>query len=237
MGYIGRPADIVEGMAALHGWGRAARAIADCSGVVPVVFTVTGPAVSGPALLLGLADHVVMTEDAYAFVSGPTMVAEFTGVVVDADELGGASAHARFSGAASLVVPDRDAAESAVADLLWYLRRTRAAPGTASADPGADRPERHHPEAATGSHDISTSRAIVDGDGCRAGAGGPQPVTALATIGGRPVGILNQPTALAGTLDIPASQKGARSPATPSTFDHHPVDTPGFTRAAPQWRG
>ncbi len=37
IGYIGSAgADIVEGMAALHGWGRAARAIADCSGVVPV---------------------------------------------------------------------------------------------------------------------------------------------------------------------------------------------------------
>ena len=35
------------------------------------------------ALLLGIADHVIMTEAAYAFVSGPTMVAEFTGVVID----------------------------------------------------------------------------------------------------------------------------------------------------------
>ena len=55
-------ADLPEGMAALHGWGRAARALADCSGIVPVIMAVTGPAVSGPALLLGLADHVVMTE-------------------------------------------------------------------------------------------------------------------------------------------------------------------------------
>src|SRR4029453_9395620 len=107
--------------AALHGWGQAARAIADCSGVVPVILSVIGPAVSGPALLLGLADHVVMTEDAYAFVSGPTMVAEFTGVTIDADELGGAGAPARFSGAAWLVVPDRGAAADAVADLLAYL--------------------------------------------------------------------------------------------------------------------
>ena len=51
-------ADIVEGMAALHGWGQAARAIAECSGVVPVIMVVDGPAVSGPALLLGLADFV-----------------------------------------------------------------------------------------------------------------------------------------------------------------------------------
>ena len=108
-------------MAALHGWGTAARALAACSGVVPVIMAVTGPAVSGPALLLGLADHVVMSEEAYAFVSGPVMVAEFTGVEIDADELGGAASHARFSGVASLVVADDDAATDAVADLLAYL--------------------------------------------------------------------------------------------------------------------
>ena len=34
--------------------------------LVPTVFIVDGPAVSGPALLLGIADHVVMTEGAYA---------------------------------------------------------------------------------------------------------------------------------------------------------------------------
>ena len=111
VGYIASSgADIVEGMAALHGWGLAARALADCSGIVPVVLAVTGPAVSGPALLLGLADHVVMTADAYAFVSGPTMVTEFTGVRIDSNELGGAHVHARHTGAASLVVDDVEAA-------------------------------------------------------------------------------------------------------------------------------
>ena len=91
-------ADIVEGIAALHGWGSAARALAQCSGIVPTIHIVNGPAVSGPALLIGLADFVVMTEAAYAFVSGPTMVAEFTGEVVSNDELGGATTHGRTSG-------------------------------------------------------------------------------------------------------------------------------------------
>ena len=59
-------ADISEGLAALHGWGQAAKALSSCSGIVPTVMAVSGPAVSGPALLLGLADHVVMTEDAYS---------------------------------------------------------------------------------------------------------------------------------------------------------------------------
>jgi acetyl-CoA carboxylase carboxyltransferase component len=251
VGYIGSSgADIVEGMAALHGWGRAARAIADCSGIVPVVFTVTGPAVSGPALLLGLADQVVMTEDAYAFVSGPTMVAEFTGVVVDADELGGAAAHARFSGAASLVVPDREAADAAVAELLSYLpaHNDELPPARPSGDP-VDRPtpqlQRILPEATTGSYDVrDVMRAIVDDDELlelRA-RWAPNLVTALATVGGRPVGLLgNQPLALAGTLDIPASQKGARFVAFCDAFNLPIVtlvDTPGFYPGKDlEWRG
>ena len=40
-------------------------------GLVPVIIVLDGPAVSGPALLIGLADFVVMTEESYAFVSGP----------------------------------------------------------------------------------------------------------------------------------------------------------------------
>ena len=81
-------ADILEGIAALHGWGQAARAIANCSGVIPTFTIVTGPAVSGPALLIGLSDFVIMTADSYAFVSGPTMVAEFTGIAISNEDLG-----------------------------------------------------------------------------------------------------------------------------------------------------
>ena len=138
-------ADVTEGMAALHGWGQAARAIADCSGVVPVIAVLDGPAVSGPALLIGLADFVVMTGQSYAYVSGPAMVAEFTGVVVDNDELGGATAHARFSGAATVVVPDTAAAEVTVAELLGYLpaHTDEEPPRWPTSDP----PDRPTPEA------------------------------------------------------------------------------------------
>jgi len=73
-------ADVLDGVAALHGWGRAAAAISRCSGQVPVIAAATGPVVSGPALLLGLSDLVVMSSEAVAFVSGPQMVAEFTGI-------------------------------------------------------------------------------------------------------------------------------------------------------------
>ena len=82
-------ADANHGVAALDGWGRAARAVSKCSGVVPVLAGVTGPAVTGAALLIGLADIVVMASDSYAFVSGPIPVRNMTGVTVGLDELGG----------------------------------------------------------------------------------------------------------------------------------------------------
>ncbi|MDG2262655.1 MAG: carboxyl transferase domain-containing protein, partial [Actinomycetota bacterium] len=71
-------ADANEGVAALHGWGIAARVLTRCSGTVPIIAIVEGGAVSGSALLIGLADVVIMTRDAYAFVSGPIGVRQLT---------------------------------------------------------------------------------------------------------------------------------------------------------------
>src|SRR2546423_7360348 len=82
-------ADIHEGVASLHAWGRVARQVSRASGVVPVGFAVVGPCTSGPALMLGLADPVVMTPDAFAYVSGPEAVAEVTGIAVDPARLRG----------------------------------------------------------------------------------------------------------------------------------------------------
>lgn len=243
-------ADIVEGFAALHGWGLAARALTDCSGVVPIIMVVDGPAVSGPALLLGIADFVVMTADSYAFVSGPTMVAEFTGVTIDNEELGGAASHARYSGATSLVAPDLDAATEMLGQLLAYLpRHNDEEPPRWSTDDPLDRqtPEAGAlmPQTSTGSYDVrDVIRAICD-DGemleLRA-RWAPNVVTAFATIGGLPIGIVaNQPLALAGTLDIPASQKAARFVAFCDAFNLPIVtlvDTPGFYPGKDlEWRG
>jgi acetyl-CoA carboxylase carboxyltransferase component len=206
--------------------------------------------VSGPALLLGLADLVIMTEQAYAFVSGPSMVAEFTGVVLDNTELGGAASHSRFSGVASLVVPDREAAMVAAAQLLAYLpQNTDELPAEVATDDPADRlvPEAGAamPATATGSYDVRTVIAALvdDGDFLELRARwAPNLVIGFASIAGRPVGIVaDQPIAIAGTLDIPASQKGARFVAFCDAFNIPLVtlvDTPGFYPGKDlEWRG
>src|SRR5205814_3101306 len=86
-------ADMGEGIASLHAWGRVASRLAHASGTVPIILAVIGPYVSGPALLAGMADHVVMTVDAFAYVTGPRAVKGFTGEVLDPVRLGGAAGH------------------------------------------------------------------------------------------------------------------------------------------------
>ena len=242
--------DIVEGMPALHAWGRLASALAACSGGVPTIIVVDGPAVSGPALLLGLADFTIMTARSYAFVNGPVMVEQFTGIGIDIDELGGAANLARYTGVPTMVVADRDAAVEAAEALLAYLPdNVDVEPARWANDDPADRPCPEAgdlmPATSTGSYDVrKVAEAIVDEgsllelrDRWAANA-----VTAFATIDGRPIGIVaNQPVSLAGTLDIPGSQKAARFVAFCDGFNLPIitlVDTPGFYPGKDlEWRG
>jgi acetyl-CoA carboxylase carboxyltransferase component len=211
---------------------------------------VSGPAVSGPALLLGIADLTVMTESSYAFVNGPTMVEQFTGIAISVDELGGAAHHARHTGVATAVVADRAAADDMVAELLSFLPdHVDAEPPRAFTD---DPPDRKCSEAgdlipstSTGSYDVRQVAASIVDEGSMLelrDRWAANVVTAFATIDGRPIGIVaNQPMVLAGTLDIPASQKAARFVALCDAFNLPIitlVDTPGFYPGKDlEWRG
>ncbi|MGH9110465.1 MAG: acyl-CoA carboxylase subunit beta [Acidimicrobiales bacterium] len=240
-------ADVSDGIDALHGWGTAAAAMSACSGVVPVVAAVTGPALSGPALLLGLADLVVMTADAVAFMCGPSMVHAFTGIRIRADALGGAGVHALTTGLAAVESEDP---MTAIADLLGYLpdHADEEAPTVATGDP-ADRrlPDLREvvPVRDRAAYDVRDVVAAIADDGgtCELwGRWAPQLVTAFARLGGRSVGVVaNQPRSLAGTLDIVASQKGARFVRLCDAFNLPIVtlvDTPGFLPGKDlEWRG
>ena len=232
----------------MHGWGRAARAMASCSGVVPVVVVVTGPALSGPALLLGLADVVIMTPDAFAFVSGPAMVEEFTGIRIGVHQLGGSAIHARASGLCAIEAASTEQAMEHVSHLLSLL------PAHTDELPPRRTTVRYRPMA-----DCSRSSPI--GPPARTTcAGWPRhwPTTAtspnsgpagrpswsphsVASTGGTVGFVANQSQALAGTLDIAASQKGARFVRLCDAFNIPLitlVDTPGFLPGKDlEWRG
>jgi len=243
-------ADVSDGVASLHGWGQAARALAMCSGIVPVVVVVTGPALSGPALMLGIADVVVMTTDAFAFVSGPAMVEDFTGVRIGIHQLGGTSMHARSSGLCAIEAATEEDGLAHVAHLLSLLpaHADQLAPVRSTGDP-AERPvvelREIIPDRATSSYDVRHVAAALSDDHDVTELWtrwSPQLVTALGRIDGRTVGFLaNQPQALAGTIDITASQKGARFVRFCDAFNIPLVtlvDTPGFLPGKDlEWRG
>jgi acetyl-CoA carboxylase carboxyltransferase component len=243
-------ADVSEGISSLHAWGGVAAALARASGVVPIVLAVVGPCVSGPALLLGLADVVVMTADAFAYVSGPDVVLSMTGRHHSPESLGGAAVHGLRSGVATMVVADEDEALAACCEILTYLpsNNISVAPELASGDPVDRRctaAAAAVPRSPSASYDMGDVVGdVVDRDSLlelRAGWA-PSLMTALGRVDGRPVGIVaSQPARMAGTLDIEASQKGARFVQWCDAFGLPLltfVDTPGFLPGRDiEWRG
>ena len=239
-----------DGVGALYSWGAAAVELTRCSGVVPIIVIACGPNMSGTALILGLADFVIMTADSYAFVVGPHTVERFTGVHIDHDGLGGARVHQSRSGVASFVVDDIAEADEIAAELLHYLsdHTDTDPPAQVCTDPV----DRRTPEAltalptsTTGSYDVRDVLCAVVDHGILL-----EPyedwatnlVTAFAHVGGRSVGLVaNQPQTMAGTLDIAASRKGARFVAFCDAFNLPLVtfvDTSGFYPGKDlEWRG
>jgi acetyl-CoA carboxylase carboxyltransferase component len=244
-------ADVSEGLPSLHAWGRVAAALTKASGAVPIVLAVTGPCVGGPALILGLADQVIMTADAFAYVSGPEAVEEMTGMVTDRTVLGGAGVHVRRSGLASLVVPDEEDARWAVEDVLSYLPSNflEEPPVASATDDDPNRACRAAadavPASASSSYDVREVIAdVMDRESFLEvrESHAANVVTGYGRLDGQPVGIVaNQPSQLAGTLDIEASCKAARHVAHCDSFGLPLVtfvDCPGYQPGKDQeWRG
>ena len=243
-------ADVTHGIASLHAWGQVARALTAASGVVPVAMVVSGPCLAGPALLLGLADVVVVTKESYAYVSGPAVVRGFTGQEVTHDVLGGPAVHMVRTGVAWAEAADEDEALGVVLDYLAYLpanngeepparwltdpvdRDTAVAAATVPARPTASYDVRAVVEDVVDEHSFLEVRRLH----------APSMVTGMATVGGQPVGVVaNQPSSMAGTIDIDASRKAARFVQLCDSFNVPLltfVDTPGFQPGKDvEWRG
>ncbi len=243
-------ADVNEGVAALHAWGRVAKALSDASGVVPIVLLLDGPAVSGPALLLGIADQVIMTGDSFAYVTGPDVVVEFTGVPIDRDRLGGSAVHERMSGVATMVVRDENEAMVAVTALLSYLpsNHLEDPPFVSCADPtnrDCARAASAVPARAAVSYDVRVVvNDVLDHESFLElrSAYAPSLVTGLGRLDGRTVGVIaNQPMYNAGSLDVDAAQKAARFVQWCDCFNIAVitfVDTSGYLPGRDlEWRG
>ena len=243
-------ANVQEGISSLHAWGRIAAAMSRASGSVPLIVILDGPSVSGPALLLGIADIVIATARAFAYVTSPQAALHFAGEEVTREELGGTHRLAATSGVAAYVAADVDEALDVAHDVVLHLgRNCLERPAAIPSSDHADRPTvaaaAAVPSDVAASYDIRSVLADVADDGELLelwGRWAPSIVTAFASIGGEPVGLVaNQPNQLAGTLNIESSHKAARFVQLCDAFNVPIVtfvDTPGFQPGKDiEWRG
>jgi propionyl-CoA carboxylase beta chain len=221
------------------------------SGVIPQLSLIMGPCAGGAVYSPAITDFVLMTEGtSYMFITGPDVVKTVTSEEVSFEELGGAVTHAAKSGVAHFTAPDEEATLEDARYLLSFLPQNNleSPPYAAPSDP----PEREAPELdafipdePTKPYDMKQviSHVVDDGEFLEVQERyATNIVCGFARLGGHSIGVVgNQPSSLAGVLDIDASTKAARFVRTCDAFNIPLVtfvDVPGFLPGtAQEWGG
>ncbi|WP_129724573.1 acyl-CoA carboxylase subunit beta [Xylanivirga thermophila] len=213
-------ARIQEGIDALKGYGDIFFRNTMASGVIPQISIILGPCAGGAVYSPALTDFIFMVDGiSKMFITGPQVVQAVTGEDVTADELGGAKAHNETSGVAHFINSSEKECFENVRKLLGFLPENNledAPTLNCKDDLNRTIPELNKiiPENPNKSYNVKdVIKGIIDnGDFLEI-----QPLYAqniivgFARLNGRSVGIVaNQPNALAGCLDINASDKAAR---------------------------
>ncbi len=244
-------ARIQEGVVSLAGYAEIFWRNVQTSGVVPQISLVMGPCAGGAVYSPAITDFIFMVEgSSYMFITGPDVVKTVTGEEVTFEELGGAATHAAKSGVAQFTSPDEAACLEDARYLISFLPQNNAErpPFSAPTDPsGREDSELDTliPDSAHKPYDMHEviRRVIDDGEFLEVHEQWAQNiVTGFARLGGHAVGVVgNQPQALAGVLDIDASNKAARFVRTCDAFNIPLVtfvDVPGFLPGtAQEWGG
>jgi acetyl-CoA carboxylase carboxyltransferase component len=195
-------------------------------------------------------DFVIMTRsNSYMFITGPEVLKAVTGQKVTMDDIGSADMHATVSGNVHFVAEDDKHAIQIAQRLLSYLpaNNTEDPPHRLSADIVLDRDEALNdliPDDPSSPMDVRKiiAHLVDDGDLFEVQAGFARNlIVGFARIEGMVVGLVaNQPTEMAGALDIDASCKGARFIRFCNIFNIPLVtlvDVPGFLPGVDQERG
>jgi propionyl-CoA carboxylase beta chain len=243
-------ARIQEGVASLGGYADIFLRNTLASGVIPQISAIMGPCAGGAVYSPAITDFVVMVkQSSYMFVTGPDVVKTVTHEEVTKEALGGAMTHNATSGVAHFAADDDRECLALVRDLLSFLPSNNLDDPPRAAT--SDSPDREDaaldtlvPAAPNQPYDmLDLVHAIAD-EGCFLEVHqhyARNIIVGFARLDGRPVGIVaNQPSVLAGTLDIDASVKGARFVRFCDAFNIPLVtfeDVPGFLPGTNQEHG
>lgn len=234
-------ARIQEGVKALGGYAEIFRRNAQYSGVIPQISVMLGPCAGGAAYSPALTDLIIMVEkQSYMFITGPAVIKAVTGEEIEPEALGGADVHMSISGTAHLSAASEEEA-------LQLCRRVLGRFPSNNVEnppyvPPTDDPLRMDEDLNTlvpldptipyRMHDV-IDRVVDRGEfielqprwACNA-------IVGLARIGGHSVGVVAQePSVMAGVIDLDASDKIARFVRMCDCFNLPLVtfvDSPGF---------
>jgi methylmalonyl-CoA carboxyltransferase large subunit len=241
-------ARVQEGIDALSGYGKVFYTNVMLSGAVPQISLICGPCAGGAAYSPALTDFIIQTRQAQMFITGPQVIKGVTGEDVTADELGGADSHMTRSGVIHFIANDDRHGAQLCQKLLSFLPSNNLEdPPQVEGDRNVDADEEIGEIVPTDnkkSYDIRDiiTRLVDFGDFLEVQQGyAPNIVVGFARITGRSVGIIaNQPSVLAGSLDINASSKAARFIRFCNAFNIPLVtlaDVPGFLPGTEQEYG
>jgi propionyl-CoA carboxylase beta chain len=205
-------ARIQEGVVSLGGYGDIFYRNVKASGVIPQISAVMGPCAGGAVYSPAMTDFIFMVkETSHMFITGPEVIKTVTGEDVTFEDLGGAMSHNSRSGVAHFAADSEEACLEDIRYLLSFL------PDNNLEEPPrlepVDDPERADseldaiiPASSNVPYDIRDviSRVVDDGEFFEVHQlWAENIVVGFARLDGHTVGVVaNQPTHLAGVLDI-----------------------------------
>ena len=212
-------ARIQEGVVSLGGYADIFFRNTMASGVIPQISAIMGPCAGGAVYSPAITDFIMMVENtSYMFVTGPNVVKTVTHEEVTSEELGGASVHSSKSGVAHFTASNEIDCINQLKKLISYIpenceERTPKLPYE-MADEMRPVLKDIVPENANQPYDMREVIEQIADEGSFYEVHknyAENIVVGFARLAGRSIGIVgNQPSQLAGCLDIHASQKGAR---------------------------
>ena len=243
-------ARIQEAVDALSGYGDLFFRNAIYSGVVPQISAIMGPCAGGAVYSPALTDFIFMVDKtSQMFITGPQVIKTVTGEQVSAEELGGAMTHNQVSGNVHFMADsDRDCIDQ-IRRLLSFLPSNNLEKTPVRVcDDDLNRQIAHFdtliPDNPNKPYDIhEVILPIIDDSEFMEYQKyfATNLIAGFARINGRSVGIVaNQPSMMAGCLDMNAGDKASRFIRTCDSFNIPLltfVDVPGFLPGTTQEYG
>ncbi len=234
-------ARIQEGVESLAGYADIFYRNVKSSGVIPQISAVMGPCAGGAVYSPAITDFILMVkETSYMFVTGPEVIKTVTNEDVTKEDLGGAMTHNKQSGVAHFTADNDEQAAMMLRELVSFLPSNNmedpplkvCTDDLERVEPKLDDIVPTDPNKPYNMFDIILP--VIDDHHFLE----VQPhyaqniIVGFARIAGKPVGIVaNQPSVLAGVLDIASSQKAARFVRFCDAFNIPLItfeDVPGF---------